>query len=156
MYAGESARLCNMLQLHQASTSSEISAVDREHRKRVWWSTYCLDKMTSSQRGLLPSLQLDQTNHPYPTQANLPSDAVGEFAEGDYLTARIQLTILQANNSKGVSNFGKDDANDIRNILRPMLRRLESWKTGLPAHLAIDMDHGLVFTFEDLGSRTPD
>jgi proline utilization trans-activator len=143
MYVGASARLCNMLQLHQASASLQSSPVEREHRKRVWWSTFCLDRMMSTQLGLLPSLHVDQADLDYPTQAGLSVDDAEEFADPDYLTARVQLTIIQANNSKTVFHVGDDDAHDIETILRPMLRRLGAWKAGLPTHMALEMEDGV-------------
>jgi proline utilization trans-activator len=111
--------------------------------KRIWWSTYCLDKMMSTQRGLLPTLQIDQTDLSYPTQADISIEDIEEFADADYLTARIQLTIIQANNSKTVSRFGADDEHDINTILRPMLRGLGTWKAGLPEHMTLEMEDGI-------------
>jgi proline utilization trans-activator len=140
MYAGQSARLCNMLQLHQASTSSDCSPMEREHRKRVWWSTFCLDRLTSTQRGLLPTLDVKHTDLAYPTSVGLVAEDVGEFTDPDYLTARIQLTIIQANNSKSESLLGQDDGHNIQAILRPMLQRLTAWKEALPGHMIFGME----------------
>lgn len=93
--------------------------------------------MTSTQMGLLPTLQAEQSDVAYPTNADLPLEDIDEFTDPDYLTARIQLTIIQANNSKRVSHLGHDDAQDIETILRPMLGRLSSWKASLPTHMAL-------------------
>ncbi|KAL4783706.1 fungal-specific transcription factor domain-containing protein [Aspergillus varians] len=140
MYAGSSVRMCNMLQLHRASTSRGCSLVEKEHRKRLWWSTYCLDRMTSTQRGLLPTLHVDQTDLEYPSQAGLDLDDAHEFADPDYLTARIQLTIIQASISKGHSTFGHNVEHDMENIIRPTLRRLRAWRAGLPDHMALQVE----------------
>lgn len=99
--------------------------------------------MTSTQRGLLPTLQVDQTDLDYPSNTELPSADIEEFADPDYLTARIQLTIIEADNAKSVCQAGKEDARDFESVSRPMLRRLEVWKAGLPSHMALDMDNGI-------------
>ncbi|KAL3478523.1 fungal-specific transcription factor domain-containing protein [Aspergillus californicus] len=143
MYAGSSARLCNQLQLHHASCSPGHSFVEREHRKRVWWSTYCLDQMTSLQRGLLPTLHADQTDLHYPSQASIPLEDTSEFADPDYLTARIQLTIIQANISKSISDFDHDASHATETVLDPILHQLTAWKAGLPSHMALEMEDGM-------------
>ncbi|CAH0051175.1 unnamed protein product [Clonostachys solani] len=134
-YAGASARICNTLQLHKVSASIDCSSAEREHRKRLWWSTYCLDRMTSTFTGLPPALEVDQTDLAYPKQPEDSPDDAEEFSDADFLTARIQLTIIQTRNLKSVSHIGLDDAQDIKTVLRPNLRRLESWRESLPAHM---------------------
>lgn len=99
--------------------------------------------MTSTQRGLLPAFQVDQTDLDYPSQAELSMEDIEEFADADYLTARIQLTIIEANNAKTMGYFGRDDAHDIETISRPMLQRIGAWKAGLPAHMALEMENGI-------------
>ncbi|KAI0161791.1 hypothetical protein GGR52DRAFT_586018 [Hypoxylon sp. FL1284] len=143
LYAGLSTRMCNMLQLHKASSSLDCSPVEREHRKRVWWSTFCMDRMASSQMGLLPALQIDQVDLKYPTQAGLTPEELEEFSDPDFLTARIQLTIIQSNAVSDVCHLGQDDSKDTETVFRPMLRRLDAWKAGLPAHMALEIGDGL-------------
>ncbi|KAI1370794.1 hypothetical protein F4677DRAFT_437509 [Hypoxylon crocopeplum] len=143
IYAGLNAKMCNMLQLHKASSSLDCSPVVREHRKRVWWSTFCIDRMASTQLGLLPSLQIEQVDLEYPTQTGLLPDDLEEFSDPDYLTARVQLTIIQADAANNVCHLGQDDAEDIDTILRPVLRRLDAWREGLPAHMALGLQDSL-------------
>ncbi|VUC29706.1 unnamed protein product [Clonostachys rosea] len=139
MYAGISARLCNTLQLHQVASSRDCSPVEREHRKRLWWSTYCLDRMTSTQTGLPPSFQVEQTDLGYPSDAEIPLNDANEFTDVEFLTARVQLTMIEENNLKSVPLIGRDDARDIETIVRPKLRRLHTWKEGLPSHMASEL-----------------
>ncbi|XXG99250.1 hypothetical protein Hte_005587 [Hypoxylon texense] len=131
------------LVLHKASSSLDCSPVEREHRKRVWWSTFCMDRMASTQMGLLPALQADQVDLEYPTQKGLAPDDLEEFSDPDYLTARVQLTIIQSDAANDVYHLGQDDARDIETILRPVLRRLDTWKADLPDHMTLGIEDGL-------------
>ncbi|RDW63213.1 fungal specific transcription factor domain-containing protein [Aspergillus mulundensis] len=140
MYAGKSARLCNMLQLHRADASTGYSPSEKEHRKRVWWSTFCLDRMTSMQRGFLPTLTATQTDLEYPSQGDISPDNAGDFTDPDYLTARIQLTIIQA---RVVSHLSLSEPADVLNVIGPMLETLSTWKKALPHHMASQIEDGL-------------
>lgn len=143
MYAGLSTRMCNMLQLHKSSASIDCSPLERERRKRLWWSTFCIDRMASTHMGLLPSLQIDQTDLEYPSQAGLSTVDTAEFKDPAYLTARVQLTIIQADLANQTYDLGRDDAKDIETIFRPMLQRLDVWRAGLPALMALGMEDGV-------------
>lgn len=143
MYAGQSARLCNMLQLHRQSSSRDCSPLEREHRKRIWWSTYSLDRMTSTSTGFLPTLHFEQTDLDYPSNVGLSTGDAQEFADPDYLTARIQLTIIEANNSASIATFRDVDKHDIETAIHPLLISLNTWKSALPAHMAMDMADGI-------------
>ena len=159
MYAGISARMCNMLQLHETSASLDCTPVERENRKRVWWSTFCIDRMASTQMGVLPTLQIGQGDLCYPSSEGLSRDDLDEFSDPDYLTARVQLTIIQADaasdvlsseeqGEEGLDNDNDDDSvnngdnnknrRTIESFLRPRLQRLQEWKDALPAHMAVD------------------
>jgi len=143
MYAGQSARLCNMLQLHRQSSSRDCHPVEREHQKRIWWSTYSLDRMTSTSTGFLPTLHFEQTDLDYPSNIRLSAEDAQEFADPDYLTARIQLTIIEANNSASIAKFRDADKHDIETAIHPLLISLNTWKSALPAHMAMDMADGI-------------
>ncbi|KAL4935408.1 hypothetical protein BDV06DRAFT_228861 [Aspergillus oleicola] len=89
----------NLLAIH----SNQLNRQKTAYIKRVWWSTYCLDRMTSTQRGLLHNLDVDQTDLELPSRSVIGDENADEFGDADYLTARIQLTIIQSRVFKGVS-----------------------------------------------------
>ncbi|KAL4899308.1 SUR7/PalI family-domain-containing protein [Aspergillus multicolor] len=133
MYTGLTVRLCILLQLHKVDISNHCTAVELERRKRTWWSAFCLDHMVSTQRGLLPSLRVEHTNLEYPSQMHLSADEVAQFSDPAYLTARIQLTIIQAGN---LTHLGGEEL-DMENAIQSMLRRLQAWKAALPDDMAL-------------------
>lgn len=135
--------MCNILQLHRKSMSRDCNAVEREHRKRLWWSTFCMDRMASTQMGLLPNLQLDQMDLDYPSSDGLSPEDKTEFSDADLLKARAQLAIIQDVNASHVSQLGRDEALDIETVIGPALKRLDEWKQNLPAHLVLCSNTGL-------------
>ncbi|ERT02404.1 hypothetical protein HMPREF1624_00702 [Sporothrix schenckii ATCC 58251] len=140
MYAGVSARMCNMLQLHLAASSRDCGPVERENRKRVWWTTFCIDRMASTQMGVLPALHIDQADLTYPASDGLAREDMAEFADPDYLTARIQLTVIQAD-AVGSGDADTDDT--------PALGRLTAWKAALPVHMAVPFHAGMAASEDD-------
>ena len=142
-----------MLQLHKASISSDPSPLQREHRKRVWWSTFCLDRLTSTQRGLLPTLTAEQTDLSYPSSHGLGVEEIGDFTDPDFLTARIQLTVIQTGNSEVLSRSTGDEAEVIETVLRPMLQRLVSWKNSLPSHMAFETESDILSSGSSLAFK---
>ncbi len=145
MYSGQSARMCNLLHLHDPDASVDCSPAERENRKRVWWSTFCIDRMASTQMGILPTLQISQADLlSYPTMNGLAAEDLEEFTDPAYLTARIQLTIIQADS---VSEFGgssdDDDAKNIASVLLPRLKKLQAWRAALPPHISVDFNKAM-------------
>ncbi|EWZ78312.1 hypothetical protein FOWG_17399 [Fusarium oxysporum f. sp. lycopersici MN25] len=142
MYAGMSVRMCNLLELHQ-SPSQTYSELDKEHRKRVCWTSYCPDKMASSELGLLPSFQPSQIKLDYPSDQQLePGD---QFCEADFLRARIQLTLMKAEADIFIDLWQsiRDDIPEGERRVRPILLRLENWLHELPQSLKFDCEAGM-------------
>jgi proline utilization trans-activator len=144
MYAGMSARMCNLLGLHQVPAKA-YSTLEKEHRKRVCWTSYCLDKMTSSELGLLPSFQPTQIKLDYPSDQQLePEDAV-QFYEAEFLRARIQLTYMKAEADVFIDLWQsiRDDIPDGERRVRPILIKLEKWLDELPISLKFNCEAGM-------------
>lgn len=152
MYAGLSARMSNLLMLHKPLSVQGSFVVDREHRKRVWWTSYCLDRMTSTEMGLSPAFQFDDVELDYPTDEILSPEDSMEFYEVDYLTARIQITFIKADIDTSVPRLRKDNTADVETMLGPILLKLESWKTGLPGHMSFDVQNGMPENMKQMAS----
>lgn len=144
MYAGMSVRMCNLLELHQ-SPSQTYSELDKEHRKRVCWTSYCPDKMASSELGLLPSFQPSQIKLDYPSDQQLEPGDADQFFEADFLRARIQLTLMKAQADIFIDIWRsiRDDIPDGERRVRPILLRLENWLYELPPLLKFDCEAGM-------------
>lgn len=145
MYAGMSVRVCNLLRIHQPPPQT-FSGVEQEHRKRLCWTAYCLDKMTSSELGMIPSFQPGQIKLEYPSSDQLRPEEACEFHEADFLRARIQLTFMKAEADVFIDMWQsiRDDVSDIQRRVRPILLKLEQWfQDDLPSYMSFDCESGL-------------
>ncbi|EXJ82167.1 hypothetical protein A1O1_08236 [Capronia coronata CBS 617.96] len=59
LYLGIAMRMAISLGLHQEVTDQELDPFERERRRRVWWSTYSLDRLLSVTSGHPISIQDD-------------------------------------------------------------------------------------------------
>ncbi|KAF9890087.1 hypothetical protein FE257_006248 [Aspergillus nanangensis] len=144
-YAGMSARVCNLLRLDQVSPHLSCAISEREHRKRVCWTSYCLDKMTSSELGLVSSFRPGQIELEYPTNDVIPVEDAVQFHEAEFFHARIQLTLIKAEADVFIDMWHsiQDDIPDIERQVIPIMTRLQSLISNLPAHMSFDCESGM-------------
>lgn len=145
MYAGMSARMCSLLRLHQPQYQPPLSPAEQEHRKRLCWTTYCLDKMTSSELGALPSFQLGQIKLDFPRDDVLQQSDAGQFQPAEFLDVRIRLTFLKAEADVFIDLWQsiRDDIPDVERRVRPILLKLRSWLDDLPPFMSFNCESGI-------------
>ncbi|KAK2811948.1 hypothetical protein FQN50_001655 [Emmonsiellopsis sp. PD_5] len=133
-----------MLLLSRPSTlATNISTLDQEHQNRVCWTTYCLDRMTSSELGLLPVFQSDHVGINYPSNDNLSAEEAAEFYDPQFLRLRAQITLIRSDIAADIYNTGKVDFADIEARVAPSLSKLKTWMTDLPPHMSFDCESGI-------------
>lgn len=135
-------RLADIISLHKPSPLVSYSAVEVEHRKRVWWTSYCLDKIISTEMDKSPDLTHDPMLS-YPTIGFLSTEERKEFSEPEYLTAQVRLTFIKMDIVTTVLRLKLDDPADVQSTLQTKLKKLESWRMGLPPHMIFDLEHGI-------------
>ncbi|KAL1869970.1 hypothetical protein VTK73DRAFT_2891 [Phialemonium thermophilum] len=132
-YAGQSIRLARCLGLDRPP-SGVLSHVEREHRKRVWWTAFCVDRASSAELGLAPTF-VDVGDGPgYPTSSHLAPDENEEFYDPELLTAQIQICEIKSHVVQTVGRLKSRDIEHPYEILGECLAKLEACKTAiLPA-----------------------
>lgn len=154
MYAGLSARLSNMLRLHKPSPPASLSPVEAEHRKRVWWTTYCIDRMTSTEMGLPPIFHPEQVELEYPDGTSLSPEDTQEFSCPHMFATQIQLAFIHADICGIMKRLGRDDtANDMK-LTSPIIQRLELLRSKLPPHLSFDLEFGMPSVMQETNHRS--
>jgi hypothetical protein len=80
------------LGLHRSlPTDTKLCPVDHEHRKRVWWTLYTLDRLCSSNLGY-PLLITDAViDVELPTNEGLTTAELDEFTDPSHLIANVKL-----------------------------------------------------------------
>jgi len=109
---------------------------EREHRIRVWWTVYNLDRVCSSKVGLPIMLRDEDVDVPLPSMDNLTDDDKADFYDPDHIIAQYKL-----------SKITGDILNEIYRIPQPgraktfplsahkILTSLQSWQETLPTIL---------------------
>jgi proline utilization trans-activator len=146
MYSGMALRSSTVLGLHRrAAESSAFSAIEQEHRCRLWWTVYIFDRSTCSKLGLPITIQDSDIDVAMPSINGL-SPIKQKFlgSSTDHLVAHINLAqitgyimndihvpLSKANGDKYVQN------------VRSILGKLRKWDSHVPARLRWDPAGGV-------------
>lgn len=92
VYCGIALRIGIGLGLHRSQAgSSTMSPVQREVRRRVWWTLYLFDRMISSKLGYPLAIRDDDIDVEYPSMEGLSLSEQAEFADPVHLCAHATL-----------------------------------------------------------------
>jgi proline utilization trans-activator len=141
VYAGMTMRLSNMIGLDKPA-GPEFSAVEREHRKRLWWTSYCFDKNTSSEMGWKPAYVLPDHQLGYPSNDGLSEGELLEFHDPGFLTAQVKLTELKLSITETAYRLKAGGSVGTHEI-RQCLNVLQNWMSELAPNVAINLTFGI-------------
>ncbi|CAO2648168.1 Nn.00g090900.m01.CDS01 [Neocucurbitaria sp. VM-36] len=152
-YARQSFSLAKLLLLDKptSSTLEPEERVQDEHRKRIWWTCYCMDRMVSTELGIPPMEAAVSNGLQYPDSGHLLPHERDEFFEPYLLTAQVELSIIKSKVVDVVTNDLRltDDA-DPTDALNPCAFLIQSWRNSLPESLSFPFDHGIQSTMLEL------
>lgn len=127
-----------------------VSNTEREHWKRVWWTSYCLDRMTSSDSGLESAFHGDSPELDHPDDSLLLPEEMQEFSAGQYLTAQSKLCLIKRRIDGASCRLRSDDSRDPQEILEPTLDLLEHWRSELPPDMSFTFEDGIPLAMAEL------
>jgi proline utilization trans-activator len=134
LYVGTALRMAISLALHHEVSSLQFSEAEKEHRRRVWWSVYSLDRILSVKSGnpimiddedigvRLPSRLPDEP--PY-----CPSVVLRHYTELSRILSRIMIQIYRKTPKTGSSLM-----TSVQSIMSSLLQ----WHQDLPQELRFD------------------
>ncbi|RSM12340.1 hypothetical protein CEP52_002557 [Fusarium oligoseptatum] len=137
MYSGIALRLSTSLKLHRnLSEGSDLSAVDREHRIRLWWTVYIFDRSTSSRLSLPATIQDRDIDVDPPTSDGLASDVQDVLGPPAHLIAHLNLARITGCIMQDIYGLSSKEnaANFVQNV-RAILQRLTKWDAHVPSSL---------------------
>ncbi|KAF5228890.1 hypothetical protein FAUST_10767 [Fusarium austroamericanum] len=131
-----SLRLATIMGLHMNIGDTYVPDPGlREHRIRVWWSVYMLDRILSSKIGLPLSISDDDIS------VNLPSDVSAlnsnDFADHFYFVAVLRLARIAGDISRSLYVRTPQPGTFLQRVAK-IREALELWRKGLPEHLKLD------------------
>ena len=142
LYIGIALRMAISLGLHQElPATSPAPDTEREHRRRVWWSIYSLDRILSLKSGHPISI-LDED-----IGVRMPSRLPGEAVDSPVVVlccytelSRIlgDITTLIYRRSAASTHTGPSLVQTVHSILQSLIQ----WEEALPKALRLDPDRG--------------
>ncbi|KJR83585.1 uncharacterized protein SPSK_10567 [Sporothrix schenckii 1099-18] len=179
LYIGIALRMAISLGLHQevpsSASSPALSPADREHRRRVWWSIYSLDRILSLKSGH-PIAILDED-----IGVDMPKPLPGEPADSPVVILRCytelsrilgDITTLIYRRTSLPPNAASTTTQPAAAVLSPsarrhvhthmlsgssllttvhgILRSLDQWEAALPRALRLDPDRNTTLSRESI------
>lgn len=109
---------------------------DREHRIRVWWTVYNLDRVFTSKVGLPIMLRDEDIDAPLPSMENLSNNDKEDFHDPSYIIAQIKLAKITGEIFNDIYRIPRPhQANPSEQSVNRILKSLYSWRDGLPSNL---------------------
>ncbi|KAK1702984.1 hypothetical protein BDP67DRAFT_550042 [Colletotrichum lupini] len=115
--------------------------VMNEHRKRLWWTSYCMDRMISTELGVAAAVACVPEGMQLPSSAGLDAEDLEEFSDPGLLTMQTQLCEIKRNVVRTAAQHVDVDDERRLEIIKPCLDTLQEWRSSLPQQVA--------FTFEE-------
>jgi proline utilization trans-activator len=112
----------------------------REHRNRVWWSAYELDRLLAARLSQPFSIQDDEIQVDLPTDAGLPKNNQEDFISADDLVNRITLVKLTGDITKLLYGRKTENQSFLQRV-QHALKNLQDWYQKLEGSLHTDGQH---------------
>ncbi|KAK0634158.1 fungal-specific transcription factor domain-containing protein [Immersiella caudata] len=141
-FAGSAIRMGVIMGLHlNIPVAQQSDPVVREHRNRVWWTSYILDRMWASKLGCPPAIQDEDIKVDLPTPVLLEGPSAQDFAYAGYHTAFVKLASISMHSVRSIYT-GKDQASALFNKVQQRVKELKAWAEELPPPLHLDTSLG--------------
>ncbi|OIW22873.1 hypothetical protein CONLIGDRAFT_694810 [Coniochaeta ligniaria NRRL 30616] len=130
---GASIRIAVAIGLHRNGVNPKCSPLERELRKRVWWTIYAFERLECSSLGRPSVIDDSECNTPVPTEGFLD---MGDILPIGHLEAQADLLRLIGVICKNQYNL-HELSEDHVGFVRDISKQLDVWHRNLPAHLRI-------------------
>lgn len=125
--------------LHLNIPESQLSDVcEREHRNRLWWTAYTLDRMWAAKLGYPYAIQDDEIEVDLPLNREFLDDSsASDFPDSRYFVARIGLARISGRIIHSIYGM-KTQPTSLSQRVQEAFRDLRQWMDELPTCLQID------------------
>jgi hypothetical protein len=131
---GSAIRVAIAIGLHRNGVHTKCSPLERELRKRIWWTLYAFERMECSSLGRTSAIDDDECNVGIPTEGLLDMGDTTPLGYVDALSELMKILGSICKHQYGLEELSRDQiefAVMTSNIL-------ESWYSRLPSHLRLE------------------
>lgn len=127
VYIGIALRMAISLGLHQEASDPQIDSESAEHRRRVWWSTYSMERLLCITSGHPIAIQ-DEDIQLFP-----PSPMPGEEGHrASVLASYTELSSIHGIIGAKVYRKKQTSGSDLSSCIQQIMQRLNDWFERLP------------------------
>ncbi|EAQ88432.1 hypothetical protein CHGG_05051 [Chaetomium globosum CBS 148.51] len=136
--AGTAVRMAVLMGLHLNIPATQLSdPVFREHRNRVWWTAYIMDRMWASRLGCPPAIQDEDVKVDLPSNPATNGRLTEDFSDSGYYAAHVRLASIATSVVQSI--YGKrNQITAFLNKVQERLKELKVWVEELPPYLHMD------------------
>lgn len=113
-----------------------ISPVEREHRLRVWWSVYTMDRISSSKLGHPVLVRDEDIDADLPSMEGLSPSEREEFSPPEHLIAHLKLARITGDIISDIYGRPRRSKTFVQSV-HMILKDLRSWAETLPENIKL-------------------
>ncbi|KAJ9605007.1 Transcriptional activator [Cladophialophora chaetospira] len=134
-YIGLALRMAISLGLHQEVDDPSMDLVEREHRRRVWWSVYSMDRIISVKSGNPITIHDEDIDVPWPS----PIQGMDpDLSRPRVLAYYTQLSRILGRIGAEIYRKKVKSGSSLLSSVQSIMNDLANWLKGVPAELRID------------------
>jgi proline utilization trans-activator len=134
LYIGSALRMAITLGLHQEPTLIGVDDDAKEHRRRVWWSVYSLDRIHSVKSGNPITIQDEDIGVALPSR--LPNEP--EFCPAVVLRHYTKLSQINGQIMASIYRRKANSGSNLMAAVQSIIQALSQWQQQLPDTLRFD------------------
>jgi hypothetical protein len=135
MFLGCALRMAIALGMHREGTSVGFDPIERNIRKRVWWTLYIFEKLLSVILGRPSAIDESEISVDLPEESmfesgDIPADYTNYFVGLTRLLERVKRMMYPLPNDNNAESLSY-----LLSSAKELLEALDTWYSGLPNHL---------------------
>lgn len=131
-------RIAIVIGLHLNIPVSQLGDPEaREHRRRLFWTTYVFDRISASSLCFPPAIQDEEIKVNMPSNPLADQTLEGDFADPAYYIAQLQLASLISKVVRSIYRQTTQTAT-LSSRVQHVLKDLWTWVNDLPTQLRLD------------------
>lgn len=124
---------------HNIPESQLIDPVERQHRVRIFWTTYICDRMWGSKMGLPSQISDEDIHLDMPSNISPAELHWEQFSDTEYIKANINLARIVGETIANLYSRRKYNETFLQRVQK-LLKSLKTWVEALPEHLRLNQD----------------
>jgi len=144
LIAGVTIRTALVLEMNKehGKDAKHLSRSELEHRRRLWWTLYVVDRYCCAKMGFPLSISDESITTELPAdlpakdQSQNDSDNVDEFPDADYLVSFIKIS--QISSSIVTNLYHNKEQADLIPVMLELLSEIDAWRHNLPDSLKVN------------------